>query len=139
MWHFGHSDLVRGDLMLAFVQPSGQRQGRYRLWHPDEGIASLILLGSPGTDAQLVAQVRDECVRARKEGFTGKMAIHPAQVAVINECFTPGAEEIAHARRVIQAFEDSGGAGTVGLDGRMLDIPHLKQARRLLAALERQA
>ena len=82
--------------------------------------------------------LRDECARARKEGFTGKMAIHPAQVAVINECFTPGAAEIAHARRVIQAFEDSGGAGTVALDGRMLDIPHLKQARRLLAATDRQ-
>jgi citrate lyase subunit beta/citryl-CoA lyase len=80
--------------------------------------------------------LRDECVRARKEGFTGKMAIHPAQVAVINECFTPGAEEIAHARRVVQAFEDGGGAGTVGLDGKMLDIPHLKQARRLLAAFD---
>ncbi len=81
--------------------------------------------------------LRRESVRARKEGFTGKMAIHPAQVAVINECFTPGEEEIAYARRVIQAFEESNGAGTVGLDGRMLDIPHLKQARRLLAAAER--
>jgi len=76
--------------------------------------------------------LRDECVRARKEGFTGKMAIHPGQVAIINECFTPAEEEIAYARRVVQAFADSGGAGTVGLDGRMLDIPHLKQARRLL-------
>lgn len=81
--------------------------------------------------------LRHESGRARKEGFSGKMAIHPAQVAVINECFTPSEEEIAHARRVIQAFEDSGGAGTVGLDGKMLDIPHLKQARRLLVAAVR--
>lgn len=81
--------------------------------------------------------LRRESERARKEGFSGKMAIHPAQVAVINECFTPSEEEIAHARRVVQAFEDSDGAGTVGLDGKMLDIPHLKQARRLLAAAGR--
>jgi citrate lyase subunit beta/citryl-CoA lyase len=76
--------------------------------------------------------LRAECVQARQEGFSGKMAIHPAQVAVINACFTPSEQEVARARRVIQAFEDSGGAGTVGLDGKMLDIPHLKQAQRLL-------
>ncbi|MDX1736065.1 MAG: HpcH/HpaI aldolase/citrate lyase family protein, partial [Halioglobus sp.] len=62
----------------------------------------------------------------------GKMAIHPAQVPVINACFTPSQEEISHAEKVIRAFEDSDGAGTVSLDGRMLDVPHLKQARRLL-------
>lgn len=80
--------------------------------------------------------LRRESEWARREGFSGKMAIHPAQVAVINECFTPSEEEIAHARRVVQAFEDSDGAGTVGLDGKMLDIPHLKQARRLLAGAQ---
>ncbi|NND66947.1 MAG: CoA ester lyase [Halioglobus sp.] len=76
--------------------------------------------------------LRAECIRARQEGFTAKMAIHPAQVRVINECFTPSPEEMEHARRVIQAFEDAGGAGTVGLDGKMLDKPHLKQAERVL-------
>jgi len=81
--------------------------------------------------------LRQESVYARKEGFSGKMAIHPAQVAVINECFTPSEEEIAYARRVLEAFESSNGAGTVGLDGKMLDIPHLKQAKRLLAAVKR--
>jgi len=81
------------------------------------------------------AGLRAECVRSRREGFTGKMAIHPDQVAVINECFSPADEDIAHARRVIKAFEDSDGAGTVGLDGKMLDRPHLKQAQRLLAAI----
>lgn len=83
--------------------------------------------------------LRRESVRARKEGFSGKMAIHPSQVAVINACFTPSQEEIAHARRVVQSFEDSDGAGTVGLDGKMLDIPHLKQAKRLLAAAQRDS
>ena len=56
---------------------------------------------------------------------------------MINECFTPSEEEIAYARRVLEAFESSNGAGTVGLDGKMLDIPHLKQAKRLLAAVKR--
>ena len=76
--------------------------------------------------------LRAECERARQEGFTGKMAIHPAQVAVINECFTPNEKEIEHARRVIKAFEDAGDVGAVGLDGKMLDKPHLRQAERVL-------
>jgi citrate lyase subunit beta / citryl-CoA lyase len=79
--------------------------------------------------------LRAECVRARQEGFTGKMAIHPAQVAVINECFTPSEEEVAHAKRVINAFEEAGNPGTVGLDGKMLDKPHLRQAERVLAGI----
>lgn len=75
--------------------------------------------------------LRAECVRARQEGFTGKLAIHPGQVAIINECFTPTDEEVAYAKRVIKAFEESG-AGTIGLDGKMLDKPHLKQAHKIL-------
>ena len=58
---------------------------------------------------------------------------HPAQVEVINEAFTPSAEEIDHARKVIAAFDAKPGAGTVGLDGAMLDRPHLVLARALLA------
>ncbi len=81
------------------------------------------------------AGLRAQCIRSRREGFTGKMAIHPAQVAVINECFSPSAAEIAYARQVIKAFEEGDGAGTVGLNGKMLDRPHLKQAQRLLAAI----
>jgi len=79
--------------------------------------------------------LRTECIRARQEGFTGKMAIHPAQVVVINECFSPSEEEIAHARAVIKAFEDADGAGAVGLNGKMLDMPHLKQAEKVLASV----
>jgi citrate lyase subunit beta/citryl-CoA lyase len=70
---------------------------------------------------------------SRAEGFTGRIAIHPAQVAGINESYMPSAEEIAHAERVIAAFDAVPGAGTVGLDGKMIDIPHLKQARGVLA------
>jgi citrate lyase subunit beta/citryl-CoA lyase len=77
-------------------------------------------------------KLRDECRRARVEGFTGKLAIHPSQVPVINEMFTPSEEEVSFAKRVVEAFDNAGGAGTVGLDGRMLDLPHLKQAKRVL-------
>ncbi|HEY5642748.1 MAG TPA: CoA ester lyase [Woeseiaceae bacterium] len=69
---------------------------------------------------------------ARRDGFSGMLAIHPAQVEIINAAFTPGADEIRQARRIVAAFEDAPGAGTIGLDGRMIDRPHLLQAQRLL-------
>ena len=72
--------------------------------------------------------------RARRDGFTGMMAIHPDQVPIINAAFTPGEAEIAYARRVVEAFAASPGAGTLSLDGRMLDRPHLVQAQRLLTS-----
>lgn len=83
-------------------------------------------------DFRNAEKLRWDCLRARREGFSGKIAIHPDQVAIINECFTPTAPEIAHAQRVVDAFAQAGGAGTVGLDGKMLDLPHLKQAKRIL-------
>lgn len=71
--------------------------------------------------------------RGRRDGFTGMMAIHPTQVPVINAAFTPSPEEIDHARRVVGAFAADPAAGALQLDGRMIDAPHLKAARRLLA------
>lgn len=78
------------------------------------------------------AGLRASCVEARREGFNGRFAIHPAQVDIINEAFMPSADEVGEARRIIAAFEQAGNAGTVGLEGRMLDIPHLKQAQKVL-------
>ena len=78
-----------------------------------------------------------EALQGRKTGFTGKVAIHPAQVDPINDAYAPTEDEIAHARRVVEAMENAGGAGTVGLDGKMLDMPHLKAARHVLALAER--
>ena len=69
---------------------------------------------------------------ARMDGFSGMIAIHPRQVPIINEAFTPSTEETDYAARVIEAFEQGGGAGAVSLDGKMLDMPHLKLARRVL-------
>ena len=71
--------------------------------------------------------------RARRDGFAGMMAIHPAQVPVINAAFSPSAPEVAHARRVVALFAANPGAGALQLDGRMVDAPHLKAAQRLLA------
>jgi citrate lyase subunit beta / citryl-CoA lyase len=73
--------------------------------------------------------------RASRDGFTGMMAIHPAQVASINAGFTPSTEEITRARAVIAAFESDPGVGAIQIDGKMIDAPHLKQARALLARL----
>ena len=79
-----------------------------------------------------------EAQAARRAGFVGKLAIHPDQVAPINAAFTPDAAEIAHAERIVAAFAANPGLGTIGLDGRMIYMPHLKQARRLLAAAGRE-
>ncbi|WP_375182656.1 HpcH/HpaI aldolase/citrate lyase family protein, partial [Sphingomonas adhaesiva] len=76
----------------------------------------------------------DYAARGRRDGFTGMMAIHPAQVPVINAAFSPSEREIDHARRIVALFDANPGAGALQMDGRMVDAPHLKAARRLLAA-----
>ena len=69
---------------------------------------------------------------ARRDGFSGMLAIHPAQVDVINKAFEPSAEELERADRIVALFAENPGAGTVALDGKMIDRPHLVQARRIL-------
>lgn len=122
---------------------SREEDGRYT--PPYELARSLCLFGAAAAGVTPIETVypafRDleglaaYAARARRDGFTGMMAIHPAQVSVINEAFTPSEAEVAHARAVVAAFEANPGAGALSLDGRMIDRPHLVQARRLLAAL----
>ena len=81
----------------------------------------------------------EECTQGRRDGFVAKMAIHPAQVPVINEAFTPSAEALAQARDIVAAFARDPKAGVVGLNGEMVDQPHLKRAERLLARSGRNA
>jgi citrate lyase subunit beta/citryl-CoA lyase len=117
--------------------------------HPYQLARSLCLFAAAAAEAApietLYADFRDadglaaSCRTARRDGFTGRIAIHPDQVAIINQCFTPSAEDADHARKVVEAFAAQPDAGTVGIDGRMYDIPHLKAARRILSAVEEAA
>jgi citrate lyase subunit beta / citryl-CoA lyase len=76
-----------------------------------------------------------EASAAARDGFTGKLAIHPDQVSTINAAFTPSADAVARARTIIQLFADNPGQGALSLDGGMVDIPHLKHAQRVLARI----
>ncbi|MGA2484993.1 MAG: CoA ester lyase [Roseiarcus sp.] len=103
---------------------------------------TLTLVGAVAAEARPIDAVytnfrdldglRAEALAARRDGFLAKMAIHPAQVPIINEVFSVSPEAIARARAVVAAFEAAPGAGVVALDGEMLDLPHLKRAKRLL-------
>lgn len=74
------------------------------------------------------------CRVSRRDGFVGRLAIHPDQVAGIRRAFAPSEADVALARRIVAAFDGNPGLGTIGLDGKMYDFPHLKQARRTLAS-----
>lgn len=87
------------------------------------------------TDFRNGEGLRRECDEARGDGFTGKLAIHPDQIAVINETFTPTEAEVEWAHRVVRAFQAASGAGVTELDGQMIDRPHWLQAQRILEAV----
>ena len=94
--------------------------------------------GVPAIDTVFVdfrdsAGFRRECEEACRDGFLGKMAIHPAQVPIINKVFTPSAQAIARAQSIVDAFAATPGAGVVGIGGVMYDRPHLARAEQLLA------
>jgi citrate lyase subunit beta / citryl-CoA lyase len=76
-----------------------------------------------------------DCRRSRRDGFVGRLAIHPDQVATINRAYAPSEAEAAYARKIVAAFEANPGAGAVGVDGKMVDLPHLKAARKILGSL----
>jgi citrate lyase subunit beta/citryl-CoA lyase len=86
-------------------------------------------------DYRDLAGLEQDCRRSRRDGFTGRLAIHPDQIAAINRSYAPSQAEIEHARRIVAAFEANPGAGTLGIDGKMVDIPHLKAARKTLASM----
>jgi citrate lyase subunit beta / citryl-CoA lyase len=75
-----------------------------------------------------------DCRRALRDGFTGRIAIHPDQIAIINTCFSPSAEQLAEAQMIVDAFATQPDAGTLGINGKMYDIPHLKAAQKTLAS-----
>ena len=79
--------------------------------------------------------IERDCRRSRRDGFVGRLAIHPDQVAAINRAYAPSEAEIAQARKIVAAFEAHPDAGTLGVDGKMVDLPHLKAARKILASI----
>ena len=81
--------------------------------------------------------LQNECLAAARDGFTGKMAIHPAQIPVINKAFTPSAEEIDHAAAIVNAFAKAPETGVIAFNGQMYDLPHLSRAQKLLKRADR--
>jgi len=120
---------------------SREEDGRYT--PPYELVRSLTLFGAHAAGVAAIETVYPDirdvegltayARRGLRDGFTGMMAIHPAQVPVINDAFTPTAEAVSAARRIVEAFAAAPTAGALQLDGRMVDAPHLTQAKRLLA------
>ncbi len=132
-----------GEDLSAAVNAESNRQPDGRYAAPYRVVRALCLFAAVAAEVLPVDTVypnfgdldglRVECEEARRDGFAAKMAIHPAQVPVINAVFTPTPEAIARAQAVIAAFAAAPGAGVVGLEGEMLDRPHLVRAERLLA------
>ncbi len=130
--------------LSAMVGSSATREADGRTWTTPYMMArNLSLMAAIAAGAQPIDTVyvnfrdldglRGECELAARDGFTGKMAIHPDQVATINAAFTPTAREIAWAREIVQLFRDNPNSGTIGLRGQMIDKPHLMRAERVLA------
>ena len=129
--------------LSAELGARANRDEQGRFLDPYRLARSLCLAGAaaaavPAIDTVFVdfrndAGFRRECEEACRDGFVGKMAIHPAQVPIINEVFTPSADAIAHAQTVVAAFAAAPGAGVVGIGGVMYDRPHLARAKQLLA------
>lgn len=114
---------------------------------PYEMVRSLTLFAAHGAGVEAIDTLhadfrdldglRDHAARARRLGFTGKLAIHPAQIGPIHDAFTPGTDEVDHANAVVEAFAAAPGAGAVSLNGRMLDRPHLVGAEKTLRLARR--
>lgn len=115
----GHTDLARLARALCLAAASAAGVAAVETVYPDlRDMAGLAAYAAQG----------------RREGFSGMLAIHPAQVEAINRAFTPPAHAVERARRIVALFEANPDAGVLAMDGRMLDAPHLAQARRTLAA-----
>lgn len=99
------------------------------------GSAGVLPLDTLYTDFRDPEGLERDCRRARRDGFTGRIAIHPDQVDIINRCFSPSEAEIAEAQMIVDAFAAQPDAGTLGINGKMYDIPHLKAAQKTLASI----
>lgn len=148
----GHGGALAGlswgaEDLSASLGATTSRDACGALTGPFELARSLTLLGAaaagvPSIDTVHTAfrdleDLRLECLAARRDGFSGKLAIHPAQIPVINHCFTPSEEEVSMARRIVETFDLELERGVVAVEGQMLDAPHLARARALLERARR--
>ncbi|EAQ34384.1 HpcH/HpaI aldolase [Nitrobacter sp. Nb-311A] len=135
---WGAEDLSVALGALANKEPNGDWTFPYRLARAQclfaAGAAGVLALDTLYGDYKDQAGLAESCRVARRDGFVGRLAIHPDQVATINACFTPSDADLAHARRVVAAFASQPDVGTVGIDGKMYDVPHLIAAKRTLAS-----
>ena len=133
---WGAEDLSAALGAASKFDPKGELSFTYKL------ARSLCLAGAVAAGVQPVdgifadfkneSGLRAEAEAAARDGFTGKLAIHPAQVPVINAAFTPSGEDIRNAEEIVAAFEAHPDAGVLSVGGKMVDRPHLVQAKRIL-------
>lgn len=135
--------------LSAAVGASAKRDDSGNWLPPYELARSLCLFGAAAAEVAAIDTVytdyRDEkglanyASNARRDGFSGMLAIHPEQVDVINRAFVPTTSELERAKRIVALFAENPGAGTLGMDGEMIDRPHLVQAERILQLANRLA
>lgn len=133
---WGAEDLAADIGASSNREPDGQFTSAFRLARDltliTAAAAEVPAIDTVYTDFRNKAGLALEAATARRDGFVGKLAIHPDQVPIINEAFTPSPAEVERARAIVAAFEATGGAGVVGFEGKMLDRPHLVLAKRTL-------
>jgi citrate lyase subunit beta/citryl-CoA lyase len=132
-----------GEDLSVDLGAAANRDAEGRYTEPYRLARSLCLIGARAAGVEPIDAVytsyRDlgglehEARVAARDGFSAKLAIHPDQIPIINEVFTPSEQELNKARRIVAAFAESGNRGVIGLDGEMLDVPHLRRAERLIA------
>lgn len=133
---WGAEDLSAALSASANCDERGELDFTYK-WVRSQTLLAAHAIGAQAVDA-VFTDFRDPtglaaaCRASQREGFSGRMAIHPAQVEVINAEYLPSEEEAALAEKIVAAFDSQPGLGTIGIDGKMYDMPHLKQARRTL-------
>ncbi|MEN9505668.1 MAG: hypothetical protein RI958_1594 [Actinomycetota bacterium] len=138
------SVLVMGTNDLARELRAGLVPGRHPLVpHLATALAAareagIVILDGVYNDVKNLDGFRDECVQGAEMGFDGKTLIHPAQVEIANDVWAPSDDDVAHARRVIDAFDEAvaEGRGVITVDGRMIENLHVANAQRTLAVAD---
>jgi len=139
---WGAEDLAADLGALANKGPDGEFEAPYvaarTMCLYAAAAAGVAAIDTVDTEIRDLEGVARRARASRRAGFVAKLAIHPAQIAAIHAAFTPSAQELEWAERVLAAFRDAPGLGAVKLDGRLLDRPHIRQAERILAAAPRR-